>query len=193
MRHRKRGRHLSRTSSHREALRRNLVNSLLNYGRIITTLQKAKEVRSFAEKIITLAKKGLSKKETDPPGYVHYYRQALSSLQNKEIVRKLFGEGKWRESGGIASRYLIRNGGYTRILRLFGTRLGVLTGSTVGEIPAIEYKMEGKNRKLRMIGNRLGDNAQRVIFELVESPSEEQKVEAEVKPKVSTGEEKKQE
>lgn len=184
---------MSRTSSHREALRRNLVNSLLNYGRIITTLQKAKEVRSFAEKIITLAKKGLSKKETDPPGYVHYYRQALSSLQNKEIVRKLFGEGKWRESGGIASRYLIRNGGYTRILRLFGTRLGVLTGSTVGEIPALEYKMEGKNRKLRMIGNRLGDNAQRVIFELVESPSEEQKVEAEVKPKVSTGEEKKQE
>lgn len=185
---------MSRTSSHRGALRRNLTVSLFNYGRITTTLPKAKEVRSFAEKMITLAKKGLAKKETDPIAYVHYYRQALSNLQNKEIVKKLFGEGKWRESGGIASRYLTRNGGYTRILRLFGTRLGVLTGSTVGEIPTLEYTMEGRNRKLRMIGNNLGDNAQRVIFELVESSSEEPApgAEAEVKPKVSTKEEKKQ-
>ena len=192
MRHRKRGRHLSRTSSHRGALRRNLTISLFTYGRITTTLQKAKEVRSFAEKMITLAKKGLAKKATDPPAYVHYYRQALSSLHNKDIVKKLFGEGEWRESGGIASRYLTRNGGYTRILRLFGTRLGVLTGNTVGEISTLEYQMEGRNRKLRMLGNNLGDNAQRVIFELVEGPAEEQTAETEVKPKVSKGEEEKQ-
>jgi len=63
-----RGRHLSRTASHRKALRQNIANSLLSYGRIITTLEKAKETQSFAEKIITIAKKGLMKKETDKQG-----------------------------------------------------------------------------------------------------------------------------
>ncbi len=156
--------------------------SLFTYGRIITTKEKAKYMRPFVERLITTAKKGIQKRDTDKLAYIHYYRQVLSKLNNKkEVVRKLFGEGKWRETGGIAERYAERNGGYTRILKLSGSRLGVLSGSSVGEIPELDYKMEGFERKLRLIGNRLGDNASRVIFELVEEVEDE----IEVKPKVA--------
>jgi large subunit ribosomal protein L17 len=180
-----RGRHLSRTAAHRKALRQNITNSLFTYGRIITTLEKAKETQSFAEKIITLAKKGLLKKDTDRPGYVHYYRQVLSRLGNADVVKKIFGEGLWRETGGIGQRYMNRNGGYTRILKLSGTRLGSLSGNTIGKIPKLEYKMEERDRKLRLIGRRLNDNASRVIFELVEGSVESQPSEG-VKPEVTT-------
>ena len=185
MRHRMRGRHLSRTAAHRKALRQNITNSLFTYGRIVTTLEKAKETRSFAEKLITIAKKGLLKKDADKPGYVHCYRQVLARLRNADVTRKLFGEGQWRESGGIAQRFANRNGGYTRILKLSGTRLGVLSGSSVGKIPELEYRMEGRDRKLRLLGRRLNDNASRVIFELV-AGAEMQPAE-EVKPAVTTG------
>lgn len=185
MRHRMRGRHLSRTAAHRKALRQNIVNSLFTYGRIITTLEKAKETRSFAEKVITTAKKGLLKKNADKPGYVHCYRQVLAKLRNVDVARKLFGEGQWRETGGLAQRYMNRNGGYTRILKLSGTRLGVLSGGSVGKIPELEYNMEGRDRKLRLLGRRLNDNASRVIFELVEGAVETQSAE-EIKPEVTT-------
>ncbi|GAB62833.1 MAG: 50S ribosomal protein L17 [Candidatus Jettenia sp.] len=183
MRHGMRGRHLSRTSAHRKALRQNITNSLFIYGRIITTLEKAKETKSFAEKIITIVKKGLLKKNTDRPGYVHCYRQVLSKLGNADVVEKLFGEGQWREAGSIIQGYMNRNGGYTRILKLSGTRLGVLSGSSVGKVPVLEYKMEGKDRKLRLLGRRLNDNASRVIFELVEGQT---RIDEEVKPEVIT-------
>ncbi|TVL99133.1 MAG: 50S ribosomal protein L17 [Candidatus Brocadia sp. WS118] len=186
MRHRMRGRHLSRTAAHRKSLRQNITNSLFTYGRIVTTLEKAKETKSFAEKLITIAKKGLLKKDADKPGYVHCYRQVLSRLRNTDVTRKLFGEGPWRESGGIAQRFANRNGGYTRILKLSGTRLGVLSGSSVGKIPELEYRMEGRDRKLRLLGRRLNDNASRVIFELVVGAVEMQPV-GEVKPAVTTG------
>jgi len=181
-----RGRHLSRTAAHRKSLRQNITNSLFTYGRIVTTLEKAKETKSFAEKLITIAKKGLLKKDADKPGYVHCYRQVLSRLRNTDVTRKLFGEGPWRESGGIAQRFANRNGGYTRILKLSGTRLGVLSGSSVGKIPELEYRMEGRDRKLRLLGRRLNDNASRVIFELVVGAVEMQPV-GEVKPAVTTG------
>lgn len=188
MRHRKNNKHLNRTSSHRKALRRNLAISILTYGRIVTTVEKAKYARSFVEKIITLAKKGIAKKENDRPAYVHYYRLVLSRLDNKEVVKKLFGEGTWRETGAMAERYINRSGGYTRILKLSGSRLGVLTGSSVGKVPELEYKMEGFERKLRLIGNRLGDNASQAIFELVEEDVEEEK---DVQPEVAVSKEKK--
>lgn len=175
---------MSRTAAHRKALRQNITNSLFTYGRIITTLEKAKETKSFAEKIITLVKKGLMKKDTDRAGYVHCYRLVLSKLRNAEVVKKLFGEGPWREIGGVAQRYINRPGGYTRILKLSGSRLGVLSGSNVGKIPVLEYRMEGMERKLRMIGRRLNDNASRVIFELVECPSDAKSIE-EVKPEIA--------
>ncbi|MDR4508835.1 MAG: 50S ribosomal protein L17 [Candidatus Brocadiaceae bacterium] len=180
-----RGRNLSRTSAHRKALKQNIANSLLTHGRIITTLEKAKETKPFVEKIVTIAKRGMTKKEADRPGYVHCYRQALAKLRNAEVVKKLFGEGKWRENGGIAKRYMERNGGYTRILRISGSRLGVLSGSSIGKVSEIEYTMEGVGRKLRLIGRRLNDNAKLVIFELVEGKAEII-AEGEVKPKVAT-------
>lgn len=185
MRHGKRGRHLSRTSAHRKALRQNIANSLFIHGRIVTTVEKAKETRSFVEKIITIAKKGLDKKESDRPGYVHCYRQVLSRLKNVDIVKKIFGEGDWRESEGIAKRFTNRNGGYTRILKLSGTRLGVLSGSSVGKIPELEYSMGGIRRKLRLLGRRLNDNASLAIFELVETETDVNNSE-EIKPKVAT-------
>ena len=105
MRHKVAGRRLSRSSSHRRALFRNLVTDLLNYEKITTTEAKAKEVRSLAERMITLGKKeGL-----------HPRRQALSFIIDEKVVDKVFTE--------LASRYAERLGGYSRITKL-GPRLG---------------------------------------------------------------------
>ena len=120
MRHRVAGRKLNRTKEHRLALRRNLVASLFEHGTISTTLEKAKEVKSFAEKLVTLAKKGK----------LEHRRRAISMLGNRLIVAeedgvvvrkgsvigKLFSE--------IGPRYLERAGGYTRIIKLAQRRLG---------------------------------------------------------------------
>ena len=100
MRHNCAGRKLSRTTSHRKALMRNMVTSLIEHERIETTLAKAKELRIEADRMITLAKKG----------YLHARRQALAYIQDKQMVYKLFAE--------IKDRYLERNGGYTKITKL---------------------------------------------------------------------------
>lgn len=105
MRHRWSGRKLGRTSSHRMAMLRNMVTEFLDKERIITTVPKAKELRPFAEKIITLGKR-----ET-----LHARRQALAVVRKKSVVHKLFDT--------LAPRYADRNGGYTRIIRL-GFRKG---------------------------------------------------------------------
>ena len=105
MRHRKAGRKLNRTSSHRRAMFRNMVTSLLEHERIVTTTPKAKEVRKIADKMITLAKRG----------DLHARRQALSYIQDKNVVAKLFDK--------LRDEYIDRNGGYTRIIRT-GNRLG---------------------------------------------------------------------
>ncbi len=105
MRHKVSGRGLGRSSGHRQALFRNLVTDLLNYESIRTTEAKAKEVRSLAEKIITLGKKG----------GLHRRRQALAYVISQEAVNKAFTE--------LAIRYAERSGGYTRITML-GPRPG---------------------------------------------------------------------
>ena len=105
MRHRKSGRKLGRTASHRKAMFRNMVTDFLDKERIVTTLAKAKELRPFAEKMITLGKRE----------NLHSRRKALSIIRRKSVVHKLF------ES--LAPRYADREGGYTRILRL-GFRQG---------------------------------------------------------------------
>jgi len=120
MRHRVAGRHLSRTSEHRLALRRNMVASLFEHETISTTLEKAKEVRSFAEKLITLAKKG-----TLPAR-----RRAIAMLNNRAIYAE--EDGKMVKKGTVVGklfseigpRYLERAGGYTRIIKLPKCRLG---------------------------------------------------------------------
>ena len=120
MRHRVAGRRLSRTSEHRVALRRNLAQSLIEHETISTTIQKAKEVKPFVEKLITLAKKG----------QLQHRRRAIALLGNRDIfayedgepvrkgtvIAKLFSE--------LGPRYLDRPGGYTRIIRLSLRRLG---------------------------------------------------------------------
>ncbi|MFH2002170.1 MAG: 50S ribosomal protein L17 [Planctomycetota bacterium] len=106
MRHRVRGRRLSRNTSHRTALKKNLITSLFLHGRIVTTLPKAKEYRPFAEKLITMAKvKSL-----------HNIRNAAKVIQDKDVLKKLFDE--------IGPHFADRNGGYTRILKLAKPRLG---------------------------------------------------------------------
>jgi len=120
MRHRVAGRHLSRTSEHRLALRRNMVASLFEHETISTTLEKAKEVRGFAEKLITLAKKG-----TLPAR-----RRAIAMLNNRAIYAE--EDGKMVKKGTVVGklfseigpRYLDRAGGYTRIIKLPKCRLG---------------------------------------------------------------------
>jgi large subunit ribosomal protein L17 len=105
MRHNKSGRKLSLESAERKALFRNMTDSLISKGRIKTTLTRAKEIRKFAEKLVTLAKKGgLSEK-----------RKALEWLRTKDAFQRLFGE--------YAERYKDRTGGYTRITKA-GYRAG---------------------------------------------------------------------
>jgi large subunit ribosomal protein L17 len=105
MRHRKKGRKLNRTASHRRATLRNLATSLFRHGRIETTTAKAKELRPFAERLITLAKRG----------DLHARRLAARKIQDREVLGSLFDD--------IGPRYSGRPGGYTRILKL-GNRRG---------------------------------------------------------------------
>ena len=99
MRHRHGNRKLNRTSSHRAAMLRNMANSLLTHETILTTLPKAKELRSYIEKLITRARKGDS----------NAHRAVCASLQDKETTNKLVTE--------VAPKFVGRNGGYTRIIR----------------------------------------------------------------------------
>lgn len=113
MRHRCDHRKLGRTSEHRLALMRALTCSLLEHGRVITTLPKAKEARRYAERCITYGKKALV--ATDPAQALHYRRLALSALHDKDAVKRLIEN--------VAPKYKERLGGYTRIMRA-GHRLG---------------------------------------------------------------------
>ena len=105
MRHRKKGRNLSRSPSHRRALLRNMATSLFRHERITTTTARAKELRPYAERLITLARRG----------DLHARRLAGRRIADREILGKLFDD--------IGPRYTERPGGYTRILKL-GTRQG---------------------------------------------------------------------
>ncbi len=119
MRHKKSGRKLGRSSSHREAMYRNMVTSLLEHERIVTTREKAKELRPIAEKMITLAKRG----------DLHARRQALSYIRSKDIVHKLFTD--------IQEQFADRNGGYTRIIQT-GVRRGDCASMAIIELVGYE-------------------------------------------------------
>jgi len=119
MRHRKAGRRLGRTSSHRDAMLRNMVTSLLDQERIVTTVPKAKEARRVTEQMITLGKRG----------DLHARRQAMSYIRSKNIVAKLFDQ--------LSSQYAERKGGYTRIIRT-GSRLGDAAPMAILEL--VDYK-----------------------------------------------------
>lgn len=128
MRHGWGGRKLGRTSSHRRALLRNLVTEFLDKERLITTVPKAKELRPFAEKMITLGKRSS----------LHARRQALAVVRSKSVVAKLFDS--------LAPRFADRNGGYTRIIRL-GPRKGDGAELAVIELIGSEYQPEQSRKK----------------------------------------------
>jgi len=100
MRHRAKGRQLSRTSTHRRAMLNNMATSLFEHGRVVTTEAKAKELRPFAEKLITLARRG----------DLHARRLVERKIKDRDVLSRLFSE--------IGPRFAARPGGYTRILKL---------------------------------------------------------------------------
>jgi large subunit ribosomal protein L17 len=104
------GKSLQRNSAHRAALRKNFTVSLIKHERVVTTLAKAKALRPFVEKMITLAR------SSDGKTKLHRIRRAISFLQDKAAVRKLFEV--------IGPRFANRQGGYTRILRMADYRIG---------------------------------------------------------------------
>jgi len=130
MRHRLKGRKLGRTTAHRQALERNIVQSLFIYGRIITTEAKAKEFRGTAEHLITLGKVG------DLPAR----RRILRTVQDPRLAKKIIDD--------VAKRFTDRPGGYTRVVKLGGSR----------------WDGDGRGQ---FAFNRLGDNGKKAIWELV--------------------------
>lgn len=123
MRHKLSGRRLGRTTSHRMAMFRNMTTSLFEHERIVTTAEKAKELRPIAEKMITLAKRG----------DLHARRQALSFIRSKDVVEKLFTV--------IKDKFSDRKGGYTRILKT-GVRKGDAAGMAIIELVGYEEVIE---------------------------------------------------
>jgi large subunit ribosomal protein L17 len=124
MRHRKAGSQLGRNASHRRAMLRNMVASLLRHEQVVTTQAKAKAVRPVAEKMITLAKRG----------GLHARRQAFAYINDKEVTHRLFE--------GIKDRYLDRQGGYVRIVKK-GVRKG--DGAPLSVVQLISPE-EGKKK-----------------------------------------------
>ena len=128
MRHRKRSRRLGTDTEHHISILRNQVTDLFKHGRITTTLAKAKELRRYAEKMITLAKKGdLASR-----------RRALAFIRDKNVVRKLFSE--------IREKYMDRQGGYTRIIKV-GPRRGDCAMMAIVEL--VEEKLSTRPSKLK--------------------------------------------
>ena len=128
MRHRKSGVKLNRTSSHRKAMFRNMVTSLFKYERIKTTDAKAKELRRWADHIVTLAKRG----------DLHARRMAMSILREKDVVHKVFEEAP--------GRFASINGGYTRIVKI-GRRAGDAAAMTLVELVSSDEVKTAKKKK----------------------------------------------
>ncbi len=134
MRHRKAGRKLGRVSSHRKAMLNNMTTSLLKHERIITTDAKAKELRSVAEKVITLGKRGS----------LHARRQTLSLIKDRQITKKVFDE--------LSSRYSDRQGGYTRIIKIGyrdGDNAPLSVVELISEVKKVKDKEKDKSSKAK--------------------------------------------
>ena len=131
MRHRMSGRKLNRTSSHRKAMFSNMLVALLTHEQITTTLPKAKELRSLADKMVTLGKRGT----------LHARRQAASTLQDGNAVSKLFD--------ALAERYKERNGGYTRVMKA-GNRYGDNAPMAIIELVDRDPEAKGAADKARV-------------------------------------------
>lgn len=131
MRHGKKGRKLNRTASHRKAMFANMAASIIEHEQIVTTLPKAKEIRSIVDKLITLGKRG----------DLHARRQAISQIQDQTQVRKLFDE--------LGPRYAERHGGYTRVLKA-GFRRGDNAPMAVVELVDRNVEAKGAADRARL-------------------------------------------
>lgn len=121
MRHRVKGRRLGRDSAHRKALRRNMIADLICHERLVTTEAKARMLRPAAEKVITIAKRGLAK--DSPDAAVHARRVAATRMARTRVVEDEYGEREEVDAiqklfDEVAPRYMERPGGYTRIVKL---------------------------------------------------------------------------
>ncbi len=132
MRHKISGRKLGRTTSERKALFKNMANSLINHEQIVSTLPKAKELRSYADRLITMAKKGT----------LSHRRQAFALLRDESTVAKLFSI--------LGDRYKERNGGYTRVLK-YGFRKGDNAPMAVIEFVERDLDAKGSLDKTRLL------------------------------------------
>lgn len=137
MRHRKAGRKLKRTASHKKALLISLSTSLLRHKKIKTTLAKAKETRPFVEKLITRAKNAVATEGDTTQKNVHARREVSRYVKDREVVTELFSE--------IAPKVAARAGGYTRIVKL-GQRLG--DGAQMGLLELVDYSAGKKAPKI---------------------------------------------
>ena len=126
MKHNIKNKKLNRTSSHRKSLFMNLSNALIKHEQITTTLPKAKELKRFIEKIITLGKKGSLESR----------RKTISILQDQKMTKKIFDI--------LADRYKNRSGGYTRIIKL-GNRFGDNAPTAVIELVDRDEEAKGKD------------------------------------------------
>ena len=131
MRHRRKGRKLNRTASHRKAMFANMSAALIEHEQIVTTLPKAKELRSVVDKLITLGKRG----------DLHARRQAISKVRDVEQVNKLFEV--------LGPRYAERQGGYTRVLKA-GFRYGDNAPMAVIELVDRDEDAKGLKDRERM-------------------------------------------
>ena len=140
MRHRLGGRKLNRTSSHRKAMFANMAVALLKHEQITTTLPKAKEMRRVADRMITLGKRG----------NLHSKRRALSVLQDRALVAKLFGP--------LAERYKDRNGGYTRVIKA-GFRYGDSAPMAIIELVDRDADAKGAEDRARVAEEAAAEEA----------------------------------
>ena len=139
MRHRKSGLKLNRTSSHRDAMFRNMVTSLFKHERIRTTDAKAKGLRRWADHLITLAKRG----------DLHARRQALSIIREKNVVYKLFDEA--------VERFGTVSGGYTRIIKI-GRRPGDAAPISMIELITVEKSKKKKVKKIPAVKKKAAED-----------------------------------
>ena len=170
MRHRVSHRKLGRVTEHRIALLRNQAEALIRHERIETTIPKAKELRPFVERLITIAKRGIAGGESNGKS-LHARRLVLRDIQNRDVVGKLFDT--------IAPRFETRPGGYTRILRL-GYRRGdsaevaqiELVGSEFNPNAEAEKTEAAAKAKPQGVGGRLRAAAERLRGKKAEAAEE---------------------
>jgi len=158
MRHKKKGNHLSRTSSHKKALMRNMAAQIIEHKEIKTTIAKARELRGYVERLVSYGKKGT----------LHHRRLAFKLLQRKDAVKGLFDE--------VAPTFDSREGGYTRIIKL-GNRRGDGAPMSILQLVGFEKSASKSKTKAPKKDKKKGSKEEAVVVEGAEEKVVETSVE----------------